>query len=101
MNIDLAVLASPLVILALVNLGKKFGASGRWSMLLAVILGIVLAVLDGTLAGNVIYGYASNGLLIGLSAAGLYDVAAIVGTRKEVEPVEMEPVDYPAEPLDI
>lgn len=91
MNIDIALLATPLVILALVNLAKKFGVEGRWSMLLAVVLGVALAVADGLLAGNQVYHLASDGLLIGLSAAGLYDLAGRVQMGPQGEKGEPGP----------
>ena len=78
---NLVALATPLVILALVNLGKSMGVTGKWSMLLAVILGVLLAVTDGILGTHPIYGFISNGLILGLTAAGLYDVSATVGKR--------------------
>ena len=78
---NLVALATPLVILALVNLGKSMGVTGKWSMLLAVILGVLLAVADGILGTNPVYGFVSTGLILGLTAAGLYDVSVTVGKR--------------------
>ena len=78
---NLVALATPLVILALVNLAKTLGVNGKGATLLAVILGVLLAVTDGIFGSNVIYGYISNGLILGLTASGLYDVSATVGKR--------------------
>ena len=78
---NLAALATPLVILALVNLGKSMGVTGKWATLLAVVLGILLAVTDGVFGTNPMYGFISNGLILGLTASGLYDVAVTVGER--------------------
>ena len=78
---NLAALATPLVILALVNLGKSMGVTGKRATLLAVVLGILLAVTDGVFGTNPMYGFISNGLILGLTASGLYDVAVTVGKR--------------------
>ncbi len=85
---NVAVLATPLVILALVNLGKSSGINGKASLVLSVVLGVVFAVTDGLLAANVIYQYVSNGLLLGLSAAGLYDVSVSVGSYQAKRSIE-------------
>lgn len=75
-------LATVPAVLALVQLAKSFGVSGRWSMLLAVLLGVVLqlgdaAFIEPTAAGPADwYGAAATGLILGLSAAGLYDMTA-------------------------
>lgn len=70
-------------ILALVNLAKTFGVTGKWSALLAVILGVAIQATEygvtstaQTPAGW--YGAIATGLVLGLSAAGLYDVARTV-----------------------
>ncbi len=73
------VLATAPAILALVNLAKRFGLSGAWCALLAVILGVVLSVADALLAGRPVLPASAAGLLLGLGAAGLYDVAATIG----------------------
>lgn len=78
---NLVALATPLVILALVNLGKEFGVKGKWATLLAVVLGVLLALLEGLFAANALYGFVSTGLILGLTASGLYDMAATVGKR--------------------
>jgi len=82
---NLTLLATPLVVLALVNLGKSLGVTGRWSALLAVLLGVALAVADyvflgdGTIAAAGVYTACATGLILGLTAAGLYDVADKIG----------------------
>lgn len=78
----LALLATPAAILALVNLAKRFGVSGAWSALLAVILGVALSVSDLAFGGNAFYVAGANGLLMGLGAAGIYDVVATVAAPK-------------------
>ena len=62
-------------ILALVNLGKSFGVSGKWSALLAVGLGLGL-VLGQYYIDAELWSLITLGLTLGLSAAGLYDATA-------------------------
>lgn len=67
--------ASVPAIVALVNLFKGLGLSGRLSALVAVLLGVILNILSVAAAGNPIFEAACTGLLLGLAAAGLYDLA--------------------------
>lgn len=66
-------------ILALVNLVKSLGLSGKWSALVAVVLGVAIACLQVYAPAEVVQTI-SQGLICGLGAAGLYDV----GTRQPV-----------------
>ena len=70
-------LASVPAILALVQLGKSLGLSGKWSALAAVALGVLLNVAQYALGDLGWYQAAASGLVLGLSAAGLYDAARI------------------------
>lgn len=92
----LATLATVPAILALVNLGKRFGLTGPWAALAAVILGVVLSVFDVLFGANVVYAAAATGLLTGLGAAGLYDLAKAVTTGQAAE----ERLDEGQEPDD-
>ena len=90
-------LATIPAILALVQLSKSFGISGKWATLLAVVLGVILQVAEYTVSGDVSasgwYQAAATGLILGLSAAGLYDTAkrssdqVTYTTLQEVQPV--------------
>lgn len=71
-------LATAPAILALVNLAKSLGLPTRLAALLAVVLGVALNVADHALAGSGAYQAAAAGLVMGLGAAGLYDVAVTV-----------------------
>lgn len=77
-------LATIPAVLAMVNFAKALGARGRLLTALAVIFGIVSGLLDygftteGALTASGWYAAAVTGLILGLSAAGLYDVAKIV-----------------------
>lgn len=79
-------------ILALVNLAKQFGVTGKWSALLAVFLGVLVQAaeygfLTDDLSRSGWYGAIATGLILGLSAAGLYDVARTVSP--EIPPAEL------------
>ena len=68
-------LATVPAILALVNLAKGLGLTGKVSLLCAVVLGVLLNVGQYYLGDNGGYQAAAAGLILGLSAAGLYDAA--------------------------
>ena len=78
---DIMTLATIPAILAVVNLAKTLGLKGKWSALLAVILGALFALADtyvlyGIVSPRVTLAQAITGLITGLSAAGLYDVTS-------------------------
>lgn len=75
---EITTLATPLAILALVELAKSLGVGGKAATALAVGLGVILAVADHLLAGSAIYGAVTQGLILGLGAAGLWDTAGRV-----------------------
>ena len=68
-------------VLALTNLLKGLGLSGKFSALVAVVLGIGLSVADYGLAGSGWYHAAVSGLTLGLGAAGLYDTTKTATTK--------------------
>lgn len=68
-----AILSVPAII-ALVNLAKSVGPLGRWAALLAVSLGILIAVSAHFWGDLGWYVAGSRGALLGLAAAGLYDL---------------------------
>ena len=76
-------LASVPAILALVQLAKSLGLSGKWSTLVAVLLGVVLNVATYALGDFGWYQAGASGLILGLSAAGLYDAARIASPSTE------------------
>lgn len=73
-EIAITLLSAP-AILALVNLAKSLGLSGKWSALVAVTLGVAIACLQAYAPAEVVQTI-SQGLICGLGAAGLYDVGA-------------------------
>lgn len=83
MNVATLLITVP-AILALVNLAKEFGVRGKWSTGLAVVLGSCAQLaeygfMDAAHSPAGWYQAGVTGLILGLSAAGLYDVAATVG----------------------
>lgn len=61
-------------VLALVNLGKRLGIDGKASLIAAIVLGVAINVANHYLATDAGYQAAIQGLILGLAAAGLYDV---------------------------
>lgn len=70
-------------IVALVNLGKTVGLPSKFAALLAVLLGIVLTLGDAYLGS--VWANISSGIIVGLAAAGLYDLAPASPKRAIVE----------------
>ena len=63
-------IASVPAIVAVTNLLKTLGMTGRWATLAAVCLGLMLTALSRVL-DPATWGMISDGLILGLSAAGL------------------------------
>lgn len=65
------------IIIALVELAKKQGLSKRYAMILSTVLGIIAGVISYQIKGDpqsIILG-----LVVGLSASGVYDFKKIKG----------------------
>lgn len=77
-------LATLPAIFALVELGKRLGASGYWSMLLAVLFGVGLSVADFMWASEPLYQAIAGGLILGLGAAGVYDLTQGASPRRAI-----------------
>lgn len=86
----IVLLASVPAIVAVVNLAKRLGLSGEASLALAVVLGVLFAVSDFLWGDTGWYEAASSGLILGLGAAGLYDVTAPHVTTDGVSEVTAE-----------
>ena len=71
---EIVSIATVPAIVALVNLGKRFGLDGKWAILLAVALGVLLSLAMWAWSDEPWFGAASSGLLLGLGASGLYDL---------------------------
>lgn len=72
---SVSTLLSVPAVLAVVTLLKTFGVVGRWALLAAVLVAVALNVADYLWSAAGLYAAIVSGLLLGLSAAGLYDVA--------------------------
>jgi hypothetical protein len=70
----LTIIASVPAIVALVNFGKRLGLNGEAPLVAAVVLGIAINVANFYLGAYPVYQEAVAGLMLGLAAAGLYDV---------------------------
>uniref|UniRef100_A0AAU8B4C7 Holin n=1 Tax=Dulem virus 32 TaxID=3145750 RepID=A0AAU8B4C7_9CAUD len=79
-------LATPVAVLALVELAKRLGLPTKAAAPLAVLLGVGLAIADFAWHGQAWYGAAVQGLILGLTAAGLWDIA---GRAKQTTPTTM------------
>lgn len=82
---DPIILATVPAIVALVNLAKELGLPVRYASVLAVLLGVGLAVADQSLGALPAYQAASSGLLLGLGAVGLYDLIPAGGKTATIE----------------
>lgn len=70
-------------VLAIVELLKSFGVSGKWSLAAAVVVAVALNVADYLWATSGLYGAVVSGLLLGLAAAGLYDTARTAAPKQK------------------
>lgn len=71
---ELMTVATVPAIVAMVNLAKRLGLPGRAALVLAVALGVGLNLAAWAWADLPAFTAASDGLLLGLAAAGLYDL---------------------------
>uniref|UniRef100_A0AAU6R610 Holin n=1 Tax=Micrococcus phage Olihed TaxID=3092209 RepID=A0AAU6R610_9CAUD len=85
-------LATVPAVIALVTLIKDLGLPAKLAPLAAVVLGVVLSVLAALALGPVgnWYETVSLGVILGLSAAGLYDGAKAIGSKQTVTVYEDE-----------
>lgn len=76
-------LATVPAVIALVTLIKDLGLPAKFAPLAAVVLGVALSVLAALSLGTVSNWYepVATGIILGLSAAGLYDGARVIGTK--------------------
>lgn len=76
-------LATIPAILALTNLAKRLGLTGTVSVAVAVVLGVAITLAEHAWSASEWWQAAAQGLLLGLSAAGLYDVATTITPRQQ------------------
>ena len=75
--------ASIPAIVAVVNLCKRLGLSAKGALLLAVVLGVAFSVGQSFLGDTEGWQAASAGLILGLGAAGIYDMTPGTGTPSD------------------
>ncbi|MDO5534102.1 MAG: hypothetical protein Q4F65_05575 [Propionibacteriaceae bacterium] len=85
----IVLLASVPAIVAVVNLAKRLGLNGEASLVLAVALGVAFALADHLWGDTGWYAATSSGLVLGLGAAGLYDVTAPHATTDPQHPAAL------------
>ena len=79
----LSIVSVPAIV-AIVNLLKGLGLTGKWSALAAVLIAVGL-VAGQAYAPSELFQTISNGLTLGLGAAGLYDMTAGAGSSPKPE----------------
>lgn len=80
-------LASPVAIVAIVNWLKALGTNGRWATLAAVVVALLIGTAEMYLDSE-IYTHYSTFLMMGLAAAGFYDLSKNIGTAVSVPVVQ-------------
>jgi uncharacterized membrane protein len=75
------ILSVPAVV-AIVTLAKSFGVTGKWALLAAVVVAVALNVATYLWSTSGLYAAIVAGILLGLSAAGLYDVAKTAAPKQ-------------------
>lgn len=88
----IAALASVPAVVALVTLLKDLGMPARLGPLAAVLLGVALAALAALGADQPTQWYEtlSTGVILGLSASGLYDGARAFGSKSDDHVIVLE-----------
>jgi len=82
MDATTTILSVPAVV-AIVELLKSFGVGGKWALVAAVIVAVALNVAEYVWSTSGLYHAVVSGLLLGLAAAGLYDVAKTAAPKAE------------------
>lgn len=72
-------------IVALVNAAKRTGLPDRFALVLAILLGIGLNLAVWAWADYGWFTAASSGLMLGLGAAGLYDLTPAPAPRRAID----------------
>lgn len=78
-NTALLVALMPAVV-GLVNFIKAFGLTGKWLTVVSMVVGIALALAAQLLPSGT-FQIAYNGLILGLAASGLYDLATMATAK--------------------
>ena len=86
-------IATPAAVVAIITVAKDLGLPAKISPLLAVAAGILLNLLDSAVSGvltqHTVLAGVSQGLILGLTACGVYDIAkTVTDKRSETEASE-------------
>jgi len=71
----IAMIASVPGVVAVVNLLKQLGVTGKWSLVAAIAVGAALNIANHYLGDAGAYQAAVTGVMVGLAAAGVYDLS--------------------------
>ena len=83
---EIVAIATVPAVVALVELAKGLGLPARLAPLAAVLLGIGAQLLEAVTTGASLTAAVPTGLILGLTASGLWDIAGRV--RPEPEPTD-------------
>lgn len=79
-------IATPAAVVAIITVAKDLGLPAKVSPLLAVTAGILLNLLDSAVSGaltqHTVLAGVSQGLILGLTACGVYDIAKTVTDKR-------------------
>lgn len=79
-------IATPAAVVAIITVAKDLGLPAKVSPLLAVTTGILLNLLDSAVSGvltqHTVLASVSQGLILGLTACGVYDIAKTVTDKR-------------------
>lgn len=81
-------------IVALVNAAKRVGLPARWALILAIVLGVGLNLAVWAWADYGWFTAASSGLLLGLGAAGLYDLTPADPKPQRAWTIDEDPAPF-------
>lgn len=70
----MSILLTVPAIVALTNLAKKTGIPARWAPLVSVLVGVAVACGDAYSTGSGYLDAVARGIILGLTASGLYDL---------------------------
>lgn len=80
-------IATPAAVVAIITVAKDLGLPAKISPLLAVTAGILLNLLDSAVSGvltqHTVLAGISQGLILGLTACGVYDIAKTVTSKAQ------------------
>lgn len=81
---DITTIATVPAVIALATVAKNMGFPPRWVPVLSIVFGVALQTLQAITLGGVDnwYEVLSMGLVLGLSASGVYDGAKAVGKKR-------------------